>query len=161
LQQLYDTPVFMHAADEKTMKASNFMLMALGLTERMAMPRVQFIGDGFAMEIGQKLRYVAAPGHTPGSCLICWGRTIFSGDTIYAQGVGLSGLPGEDKEQLRHSILRCWDLFPLESTLCPGHGRSTTFAQMRAGNSELRTFLGLESASKGELLPCALPAVSP
>ena len=53
---------------------------------------------------------LGAPGHTPGSCLIALGSALFTGDTIYTRGVGLSHLPGEQPETLRQSILAAWPL---------------------------------------------------
>jgi glyoxylase-like metal-dependent hydrolase (beta-lactamase superfamily II) len=160
LQRTYDAPVFMHAADEKTMKASNFMLMALHLPDRIEMPKVNFITDGFAVEAGATLRFLATPGHTPGSCLIRWGKAIFSGDTLYARGVGLSGLPGEDHKRLRQSILKYWDGLPGDCMLYPGHGRIALLENVHTGNIELRTFLGLNTEQKGDSLPCSQPAGS-
>jgi glyoxylase-like metal-dependent hydrolase (beta-lactamase superfamily II) len=161
LQETYDATVFMHAADERIMKTSNFMLMALHLSERVKLPQLHFIDDGFAIDAGPTLEFLPSPGHTPGSCLLRWGDAIFSGDTIYAEGIGLSGLPGEDKQLLRQSLVRYWDLLPGESMLLPGHGKAALFSDVQSGNRALRAFLGLHQTEKGEDLPCSQPAVSP
>jgi glyoxylase-like metal-dependent hydrolase (beta-lactamase superfamily II) len=149
-QRKYGIPVFMHAADQKTMQSSNFLLMALKIPARVIMPEVTFIRpEDFFMDIGgHALRYLEVPGHTPGSCLIEWGPSIFSGDTMYARGVGLSALPGEDHAMLRSSILRYWDTLPKDSIIYPGHGESATFGEVRAGNASLLAFLGFTGAKR-------------
>ena len=43
------------------------------------------------------IEYVFVPGHTPGSCLVKIGNVIFTGDTLYKSGIGLSHLPGENQ----------------------------------------------------------------
>ena len=152
-QKKYGAEVFLHKADTKTLKASNFLLMALKIPCRIEMPgRVTEIDDDFVRDIGGvPLRYHGAPGHTPGSSIIGFGDRFFTGDTVYGRGVGLSGLPGEDRDALRRSILRLWSLFEGDATVHPGHGRSATAVAVRTDNLPLLQFLGLaDSGLEGQ-----------
>jgi glyoxylase-like metal-dependent hydrolase (beta-lactamase superfamily II) len=62
------------------------------------------------------------PGHSPGHMCLYWARhkALFSGDLIFAQGVGRVDFPGGDGAQLKKSVQRMATL-DLEWVL-PGHG---------------------------------------
>ena len=142
-QKKYGCPVFMHAADARTLKSSNFLLMVLKIPLKIEQPIVTYINDQFSIDInGQPLKYLSAPGHTPGSCVIEFGTTWFTGDTVYSRGVGLSSMPGEDSQLLRESILHLWDGIKAGRLICPGHGESMDGAAVRVENRALLKFLG-------------------
>jgi hydroxyacylglutathione hydrolase len=144
-QKKYSCPVFMHAADARTLKSSNFLLMVLKIPLKIEQPIVTYIHDQFSINInGHPLKYLSAPGHTPGSCLIEFGTAWFTGDTIYSRGVGLSSMPGEDSQLLRQSILHLWEGINAGRLICPGHGESMDGATVRGENRALLTFLGLD-----------------
>ena len=145
-QQAYGCEVFLHPADLKTMKSGNFLLMVLKLDQRITLPQVTAVDPAAASIGGLALTYLPVPGHTPGSAFIQFGNQLFTGDSLYARGVGLSDLPGEDHDQLRRSLLALWDAIPPGRMVHPGHGASARFAEIRAGNQALREFLGPEAA---------------
>ena len=149
-QKKYGCQVFMHRADVRTLKASNFLLMAFNIPQKIELPDVTYIDTPFCIDInGQPLHYLPAPGHTPGSCVIEFGGAWFTGDTIYSRGVGLSQLPGENAALLRTSIHALWERLTRERTIYPGHGDAVDGASVRRDNRELLKFLGLvESASE-------------
>lgn len=142
-QKKYGCQVFMHQADERTMKASNFLLMALKIPQKITLPAVTFVEDGFTVDVeDQVLNYLAAPGHTPGSCVIEFGSAWFTGDTLYSRGVGLSKLPGEDAEMLKRSVRNLWEGLTVERIVYPGHGDVADGASVRRENRALLKFLG-------------------
>jgi glyoxylase-like metal-dependent hydrolase (beta-lactamase superfamily II) len=144
-QRKYGSEVYLHKNDMKTAKACNFLLMAFKIPARVEMPQFTLIeGDDFTCDIGgAPLRYHAAPGHTPGSCVIEFGESLFTGDSLYAHGVGLSSLPGENLDMLRKSLLSLWDRLPEGSWVYPGHGENALFGEIRLRNTALCDFLGL------------------
>ncbi|MGP1629339.1 MAG: MBL fold metallo-hydrolase [Giesbergeria sp.] len=143
-QKKYGCQVFMHKADARVLKASNFLLMAFNIPQKIELPDVNYIEDQFSLTIdGHPLRYLSTPGHTPGSCVVELGSAWFTGDTIYSRGVGLSQLPGENSELLKASICGLWNRLTSERTVYPGHGDAVDGASVRSGNHELLRFLGL------------------
>lgn len=68
------------------------------------------------------------PGHTPGSC--CFyneeQQTLFSGDTLYFEGAGITKAPGADEKALRDSIRKKLSVLPPATRIYPGHGLLTT-----------------------------------
>lgn len=147
-QNKYGAPVYLHRADKKTAAMCNFLLNAMKLPDRIALPDFTLVDDGFTLPLGERsATYASTPGHTPGSCTIRIGDDLFSGDTLYARGLGLSKLPGERPDEVRSSIKRLWaDLDGV--TVHPGHGRSAMGADIKAHNAELLAFLNIEPANE-------------
>jgi glyoxylase-like metal-dependent hydrolase (beta-lactamase superfamily II) len=143
-QNKYGCQIFMHQADTRTLEASNFLLMALKIPQKIEMPEITFIENERDIEInGQTLTYLSTPGHTPGSCVLQLGSAWFTGDTIYSQGVGLSSLPGENTASLKQSILGLWNRLTEERIIYPGHGNAANGASIRSENRALLKFLEL------------------
>jgi len=143
-QEKYGCQVFVPKADHKLMKASNFLLMALKINHKVMLPDAILVDAGHVIEIaGTNLRYLPAPGHTPGSCIIEFGCAWFTGDTLYARGIGLSNLPGEDQALLKQTILSYWDDLTIDRNIYPGHGDVADGLSVRTNNFALLNFLGL------------------
>lgn len=146
-QDRFGLDVHMHAQDHKIAKTANFLLMAFKLKSRVRMPRfVLFEGGSGAFAVDDvTVRYRHVPGHTPGSCFIHIGDACFTGDSLYASGIGLSKTPGEDPELLRKSLKVVLDEIPDDTLICPGHGPTSPFGAILAGNRALQAFLNPET----------------
>jgi len=144
-QRRFDIPVYLHRADVRTARGSNFLMMAFKISARIVLPPFELVDDGFALRVGDdEVRYLHTPGHTPGSCVVLFRGNAFTGDTLYRDGVGLVSLPGEDEARLRQSILGLWDRLPDDVWVNPGHGGAGPFGEIKQQNAALRRFLGLE-----------------
>lgn len=143
-QSKYGVSVFMHKADLKTYKMSNFLLMAFGFDERIKFAAISPVGDEELISRGGfDVTFTSTPGHTPGSCFVSIGNAFFTGDTLYANGVGLSDLPGEKPEILKKSILSIWGALTSNRWIFPGHGKAIEGDRLRRENIDLLGFLGL------------------
>lgn len=91
------------------------------------------INEGDTLHLaGLTIQVLHTPGHTQGSmCFIVDGQ-LFSGDTLFCNGVGRTDLPGGDLTQLGASLKR---LQKLDRTLVvhAGHGKSTILGHEVAG----------------------------
>lgn len=83
--------------------------------------------DGQIIDLGKiKLEVIHTPGHTQGS--ICLyepkSKSLFSGDTIFSDGVGRTDLPGGDWINLKKSLERLLNLHRRSGVekIYPGHG---------------------------------------
>lgn len=75
---------------------------------------------------GIKLQVIHTPGHTPGSiCLYeCKSKLLFTGDTVFKDGVGRTDFPGGSQSDLKTSVRKLVE-FAKENDVCrvyPGHG---------------------------------------
>ena len=85
--------------------------------------RFDFLLDEGDLQIGNlSFDVVATPGHSPGSICLYWPdrKVLFTGDTVFYQGIGRTDLPGGDGEQLKDSIKKISRLDV--EYLLPGHG---------------------------------------
>lgn len=99
----------------------------------------KFLQDGEVIEVGSlKLSVIHTPGHTPGGVSILCDGELFSGDTLFARGIGRTDLPGGSHDELMNSIQT--RLFALDDTtrVYPGHGPETTIGEERQSNPWLR-----------------------
>jgi len=85
-----------------------------------------FLQQGDLDAFGVHLEVISTPGHTPGSISLYWPekRALFTGDVVFAQGIGRTDLPGGNSRELKESI----SLLESLSTdyLLPGHGPVVT-----------------------------------
>ncbi len=86
--------------------------------------------DNESITLGSlNLKVINTPGHTPGGiCLLSKGF-VFTGDTLFCQGLGRTDLPGGSEKDLHKSIKM--RLFSLDDNLIiyPGHGNFSTIGQ--------------------------------
>ena len=86
---------------------------------------------------GLTVSVLHTPGHTPGSVCLQVENSIFSGDTLFAQGCGRTDFPGGDWKAIVASLGR---LAKIEGNywVYPGHGESTTLAQEKRYNPYMK-----------------------
>jgi glyoxylase-like metal-dependent hydrolase (beta-lactamase superfamily II) len=142
LQEKYGCNVYLHKADERVVKASNFLLMACRIDQRITLPSITYVEDEFSCCLGEDvLKFTHVPGHTPGSCIIELGNAWFTGDTIYSYGVGLSSVPGSNSEELKRSLNLIWNDLNSRRIVYPGHGVHSMGESICKNNKPLLIFL--------------------
>jgi hydroxyacylglutathione hydrolase len=97
----------------------------------------RYLADGMRLEFGRRsIEVLHTPGHTEGGCclLLRNEKLVVTGDTLFADSVGRTDLPGGSHEILMASIQE--KLMPLEddTLVWPGHGPSTTIGHERRLN---------------------------
>jgi len=120
-------PLLVHEADAPRLANPESTQMRLPFTIPPSAP------DGFlrpdeTLPLGQyQFRVLHTPGHTPGSCCLLEedADVLFSGDTLFDQGMGRTDLPGGDENALYASLRRLSDLAP-STRFYPGHGPDST-----------------------------------
>lgn len=140
----YNAKFYIHQDDLKTLKSVNFALkmMKIDLKVEVPVPHNLMTGYSTALELDSLvLNVYNFPGHTNGSCLVEWGNNLFTGDTLYKKGLGLNNYPGENKEDLRASLLKITELFNDQTLIYPGHGDSDLLGKIKMENLELKSFL--------------------
>lgn len=93
-----------------------------------------FLREGSLEVKGIELRVIRAPGHSPGSVSLYWPerKALFSGDTLFRDGLGRTDLPGGSGESLKESI-RSLEALDVE-WLLPGHGEIVSGAERVKAN---------------------------
>jgi hydroxyacylglutathione hydrolase len=141
LAEATGAPVYMARGEAPVLASPDNFYAALGIHVRPYEPDVLLDGDETLDLAGLALQTIAVPGHSPAHLAFYTEGCLFSGDVLFAGGVGRTDLPGGDWEALVESIRTLRDRFPPETVVYPGHGPQTTLGAELAGNpflSELR-----------------------
>ena len=86
-------------------------------------PADRTVKDGDTIMVGRiKLTVIHTPGHTPGGIALYAPPNLFTGDTLFVDGVGRTDFPGGDTATLMHSIRTKLLTLPVETKVWPGHG---------------------------------------
>ncbi|HEY3396848.1 MAG TPA: MBL fold metallo-hydrolase [Armatimonadota bacterium] len=127
-------PVYIHPADSPMLRRT---WPEFFVTETPVGPgtEVREVTDEEQIRFGDhSLRVLHTPGHTPGGLCLTAEEVVFSGDTLFAGGVGRTDLPGGNEAQLNESLRRLLsDLSPI-TLVYPGHGASTVLTQEMTTN---------------------------
>lgn len=125
-------PMYIHKLD------SQMLYTAQPLGKKLGLETKPFHADN-NMEGGEQLKFGDitvkvrhTPGHTKGSVCYVIDNNIFSGDTLFKDGIGRTDLGGSFKE----IIQSIESLFSLKGdyTVYPGHGEPTTLRYEQKNN---------------------------
>lgn len=145
LAEEFHIPIYAHEAEADTLRDPEKNVSWM-INRRESYDADIFVKDNETIETaGLELRVLHTPGHTKGGCCyyIPAERVVFSGDTLFAQSVGRTDLPGGSMSEIVHSILE--KILPLsedgnmdtDSMVYPGHGEVTTIETERMRNPYL------------------------
>ncbi|OGH97487.1 MAG: hypothetical protein A2104_07815 [Candidatus Melainabacteria bacterium GWF2_32_7] len=127
--------VLLHKNDGFLVNALKQHLALYGMPEY-EVPKIdEYIEDGQEIKAGGlTFKAIHTPGHSPGAVCYLIDNVIFSGDTLFADSVGRTDLPGGSYEELGNSIKN--KLFTLDDNIVvyPGHGPSTTIKHEKINN---------------------------
>ena len=140
LAEASGAPVYM-AEDERMLLEDINSFTPLSVQLRAYTPDVLLRGDETLELAGITFETVRVPGHSPAHLAYYADGCLFSGDLLFANGVGRTDLPGADWDTLVASIRMLADRFPPDTVVYPGHGPQTTLGAELARNpflAELR-----------------------
>lgn len=135
LREKTEAPLLAHSADVFLLHNAELNLSTLtGKDRSFGLPdRVLEEGDEIRVG-GFSLRILHTAGHTPGSICLYGDNKLFSGDTLFAGGIGRTDLAGGNLRELQKSIKDKILTLPDEVVVYPGHGPSTTVGKERKCN---------------------------
>jgi len=141
----FNAPVWLHRDDVFLYDAAVEQGRMFGMTVTQPPPVDHFYAPGQALTFG---RYVVevrhTPGHCPGGVCLAIGRPeeaareLFVGDTLFADSIGRTDLPGGNHALLLKSIREQLLVYPDETIVHSGHGPDTTIGDERAVNPFLK-----------------------
>jgi hydroxyacylglutathione hydrolase len=128
LKRKYSVPICIHAYDAHCLT---------GLGKSIA-PANILLEDKGLLKFGQTmLKVMHTPGHTPGGISLVGEKLVFTGDTLFAGGIGRTDfLEGSDHD-MRLSLKKLLCL-PDNYVVYPGHGGISTIGEEKRVNPFLR-----------------------
>lgn len=135
----FGVPVYAHREDVKLLRDQNLNLStflskayAVGAEIRVLEDKERVVLDDIELEV------IHTPGHTPGGiCLLMKkpvNNVLFSGDTLFFEGVGRTDFAQGAEKQLIESIKEKILVLPADVTVYPGHGPATSIGHEKEYN---------------------------
>lgn len=131
--------LLIHEADVPFLTLADRAAAAFGVKGENSPPPDGFLRDGMTIAVGElELKVIHTPGHTSGGCCFYGNGIVVTGDTLFADSIGRTDLPGGSLEALLDSIHGKLLGLPDDTVVYPGHGPSTTIGREKARNPYLR-----------------------
>ncbi|MBM3243532.1 MAG: MBL fold metallo-hydrolase [Candidatus Omnitrophica bacterium] len=132
----FNVPVYVHRLDAPLLTEPMLNLSGLFAKPYKVKSDIVLLEDGEIIAFdGIELKVLHTPGHTRGGISLSVvkpeAKVVFTGDTLFYQGIGRSDLAGGDEERLFKSIDDKLFTLPPETKVYPGHGPSSTIGQER------------------------------
>ena len=124
IQQKYNIPIYIHKLDAA----------ALENLEKDSFPTPVLLEEGSLIMFGNEtLKVIHTPGHTAGSICLVGERLVFTGDTLFAGGIGRTDFPGGSDRDMQRSLQRLM-LLPDDFLVYPGHGPTSIMGEEKRVN---------------------------
>jgi len=122
-------PVYIYEEDRDMVSdpAKNMMTVFYGTFEPVVPARLLRDGDGVTLD-ELTFSVIHTPGHTRGSMCLFGHGVLFSGDTLFRNGIGRTDYPGASARKIEESLERLAGL-AAETIVYPGHGPQTTIGR--------------------------------
>ena len=128
LKRKYNVPICIHAYDAHAIE---------DLDEGISLGNI-LLGAEDLLKFGKAtLKVMHTPGHTPGSISLVGDKLVFTGDTLFARGIGRTDFPGGSDLDMRLSLEKLRQL-PDDYYVYPGHGLATVMGEEKRFNPFLR-----------------------
>jgi len=140
---IFGAPVYIHHKDLPLLRDGRLNLSALFALPCEVKSKIITLQDRqvFAVQ-GLEFEVLHIPGHTPGGAAFLLRKSVnkivFTGDTLFCQGIGRSDLAGGSEEELIRAIKEKLLVLPDDTVIYPGHGPSSTIAEERKNNPFLQ-----------------------
>lgn len=135
----FDAPVYIHRQDLALLRSPELNLSSFLISSFSVKSKIYTLEDKEDIQLGEiKLQTIHLPGHTPGGIAL-WlkepiSKILFTGDSLFYQGIGRTDFPGADERLLIKSIKdKLWN-FADDTVIYPGHGPSSTIGEEKKSN---------------------------
>lgn len=132
----YQIPLYVHTLDRPMVTSAEYSLaVQLGFGAMYRRPDENFIRtfeDNETLKFSEELEFLVihTPGHSPGSSCFRHGDILFSGDTLFRDGVGRVDFQGGNIRDMRKSLARLGALEG-DCKVYTGHYAETTLEHER------------------------------
>lgn len=125
-------PIYIHELDALALEnpSENFSTFLFG--EFKSCKPTKRLSDGQIIKLDDlDIEVIHTPGHTPGGICLKLDRVVFTGDTLFRDGIGRTDLPGGSYDALLSSIKNRLLCLNDNIKIYPGHGEPSTIGRER------------------------------
>jgi len=123
-QEKYLVPICIHKSDAYFIE---------GIKNQGA-PQNVMLDEGSAIQFGKEtLTVIYTPGHTSGSICLLGDHILFTGDTLFAGGIGRTDFPEGSLVDMNRSLKKL-EALPVNTLIYPGHGETSIMGEEKRVN---------------------------
>jgi hydroxyacylglutathione hydrolase len=135
----FSVPVYIHKEDFALLKDPQLNLSGVFSGGYSVKSEIRQLSEGQILKAnGLELKVLHIPGHTPGGISLLLekpsDKILFTGDSLFFQGIGRSDLAGGDEALLVKSIKDKLFILSDDTIVYPGHGPSSTIGEEKKNN---------------------------
>jgi glyoxylase-like metal-dependent hydrolase (beta-lactamase superfamily II) len=133
----FNSRLLIHESDKALLERASVVARAYGIEGENSPRPDAFLIDGMEIGFGKHLmKALHTPGHTQGGCCLYLEneKMVITGDTLFADSIGRTDLPGGSHAQLLASIQAKLFTLPEDVVAYPGHGPKTTIGHEKRHN---------------------------
>ncbi len=139
LKEKSGAKIIAHPDDASLMTTRDTLLFSLLPEAQPSPPPDEFINEGDTIKLGKiNIEVIHTPGHTPGGVCLLVQDLLFTGDTLFFDGIGRTDFPGGDYSQLITSIRKKIFILDDHLRILPGHGDESTLGREKRENPFVR-----------------------
>lgn len=125
-------PVYIHELDAPALQDTKKNQSRFLLGEVPACTPEKLLHDNDSIHFDDStIKVLHTPGHTPGGICLKIDDVVFTGDTLFKDGVGRTDLPGGSQHDLLSSITNKLLCLDDRVKIYPGHGEESTIGRER------------------------------
>jgi glyoxylase-like metal-dependent hydrolase (beta-lactamase superfamily II) len=136
----FAVPIYIHSKDSILLKEAKLNLSSLFALPYQVKSEIRELEDGQIIELVDdiKLKVIHVPGHTPGGIALKMikpdEKIVFTGDSLFCQGIGRTDFVNGDEALLIKSIKERILSLADDTIIYPGHGPSSTIGEEKKNN---------------------------
>lgn len=135
----FKVPVYIHRQDAALLKDAQLNFSALLALPCRVKSEIRVLEDGSGVGLDDiRLKVMHMPGHTPGGIALLLekpvNKIVFTGDSLFCQGIGRTDFAGADGPSLIKSIKEKLLVLADDTVIYPGHGQSSTIGEEKRNN---------------------------
>lgn len=137
LSEEYDARLLIHQSDASMLSRAADVGLMYGMSCENSPEADAYLVDGMEISFGDYVfKVLHTPGHTQGCCCLYLEKeqVVITGDTLFADSIGRTDLPGGSHEQILESIRKKLFTLPDDVIAYPGHGQQTTIGHEKRHN---------------------------
>jgi glyoxylase-like metal-dependent hydrolase (beta-lactamase superfamily II) len=133
----FGAPLLIHESDAAMLHRAAEVARMYGIQGENSPAPDSFLTENMDIVFGtHHMKVLHTPGHSQGGCCLYLEaeKTVITGDTLFADSIGRTDLPGGSHEQLLASVKTKLFTLPDEVKAYPGHGPKTTIGHEKRNN---------------------------
>jgi hydroxyacylglutathione hydrolase len=136
LKKALKAPVAIHKSDASALQGDGRFFWGEHFGPPMYADRL--LEEGETIEVADlKFQVINTPGHTYGGICLYGHGVVFTGDTLFRNGIGSSPIGTGTRAQLVDSIIDKLMSLPPDTLIYPGHGSQTTVKAEKENNHHI------------------------